>query len=137
MTAADGPNTRADRKRKKVGERGEQMAAELLIKAGYTIRERNWQPKNSHLEVDIIAQIDDVIVFVEVKSRTDFEFMDPARAVGTAKIKNLIKAAGRYMASLEHDYEYRFDIITVSGEGDESDLELDHLPDAFYPPLGR
>ena len=123
----------SDRRRKSVGAEGERMAAELLIARGYTIRERNWKPKNSNLEVDIIAQCDNVIVFVEVKTRTQTDILDPAEAVTPAKIRKLVAAANRYMSLLEADYEYRFDVITVSGEG--PDAEIDHLPDAFYPPL--
>lgn len=114
------------------GQFAEQMAAEHLMMQGYVIRERNWRPKNSHLEIDIIAQTGDTIVFVEVKARgSDDE--DPADAVDLRKQKKLSRAADIYLTSLGEDYFYRFDIITVTGT--PAHYELEHLDDAFLPPL--
>ena len=62
------------------GQVAEQLASEYLMAKGYTIRERNWRPKGSHLEVDIITQADNVIVFVEVKARTDEDYVRPMRS---------------------------------------------------------
>lgn len=114
------------------GQAAEQLASEYLISQGYTIRERNWRPKGTHLEVDIITQADDVIVFVEVKARTRDD-VDPAEAVDRKKVMRLVRAADIYLRSLPYDFEYRFDIITVSGT--LAGYELDHIQDAFLPPL--
>lgn len=114
------------------GQAAEQLAAEYLISKGYTVRERNWRPKGTHLEVDIITQADDVIVFVEVKART-CDDVDPAEAVDRKKVMRLVRAADIYLRSLPYDFEYRFDIITVSGT--LAGYELDHIQDAFLPPL--
>lgn len=114
------------------GQAAEQLASEYLISQGYTIRERNWRPKGTHLEVDIITQADDVIVFVEVKARTCGD-VDPAEAVDRKKVMRLVRAADIYLRSLPYDFEYRFDIITVSGT--LAGYELDHIKDAFLPPL--
>jgi|InofroStandDraft_1065614.scaffolds.fasta_scaffold12119_2 putative endonuclease len=114
------------------GQVAEQLASEYLMAKGYTIRERNWRPKGSHLEVDIITQADNVIVFVEVKARTDEDY-DPADAVGRKKISRLVRAANAYLQSLPYGFEYRFDVITVSGT--QGSCTLDHLEDAFLPPL--
>lgn len=114
------------------GQAAEQLASEYLISQGYTIRERNWRPKGTHLEVDIITQADDVIVFVEVKARTRDD-VDPAEAVDRKKVMRLVRAADIYLRSLPYDFEYRFDIITVSGSF--TSYELDHIQDAFLPPL--
>lgn len=123
-----------DKERKERGAEAEQRAAEHLLLEGYTLRERNWRPGNSHLEVDIIAQTGRTIVFVEVKARADGD-TDPADAVDGRKMRRLVRAAAAYLAQQpEDDLEYRFDIITVSGSGPEA--RLDHIPDAFLPPLG-
>ncbi len=114
------------------GQVAEQLASEYLMAKGYTIRERNWRPKGSHLEVDIITQADNVIVFVEVKARTGEDY-DPADAVGRKKISRLVRAANAYLQSLPYGFEYRFDVITVSGT--QGSCTLDHLEDAFLPPL--
>jgi len=114
------------------GMAAENIAAEFLLRKGYTIRERNWRPKGSHLEIDIIAQLGKEMVFVEVKARNS-DGIDPVEAVDTAKIKKIVRAANIYLAALPHEFFYRFDIITV--KGDEAEYELDHIPDAFLPPL--
>lgn len=110
----------------------ERIAAEYLVGKGYVIRERNWRPKNSHLEIDIITQQEDEMIFVEVKARGNND-IDPADAVDERKIRRLVRAAEIYLSLQAHDFRYRFDIITVSG--DENSYTLDHIPDAFIPPL--
>lgn len=114
------------------GNRAEQLAAEFLMSKGYAIRERNWRPSPAHFEVDIIAQKDADIVFVEVKARTDTS-VDPADAVDARKQRNISRAADIYLRRLPHLHYYRFDIIAVSGEGDKT--EITHIEDAFMSPL--
>lgn len=110
----------------------EQIASDWLLARGYTIRERNWRPSTGHKEIDIIAQIDDDIVFVEVKARSG-EGVDPVDAVDLKKIRNLVNAADRYLSGIEYPVNYRFDIMTLSGS--PADYRIDHYPDAFLAPL--
>lgn len=114
----------------------EQAAAEMLLTRGYTIRERNWCPGRGHLEIDIIAQKEMTLAFVEVKARTS-DFIDPVQAVTPAKIKKIVRAANVYMLSLPaHEADAlmpRFDIMAVAGTPPLWDIE--HIPDAFIPPL--
>ncbi|MCM1290468.1 MAG: YraN family protein [Prevotella sp.] len=147
-------------KAKEFGHFAEQVASEYLLVNGYTVRERNWRPKMSHLEVDIIAQKGSTIVIVEVKARTS-DFSDPADAVDDKKMRKLVRAASIYLSSCKENFDCRFDIITVRPRSSESEevetysssfaskyapknMEptlvtdtyiLDHLPDAFLPPL--
>ncbi len=114
------------------GKEAERIAADWLRAQGYTVRETNWKPRNTHLEVDIIAERDATLIFVEVKAR-DAEGQDPIEAVDEKKMRRLVRAADSYIRSQPLDYEYRFDIITL--EGNASDYRLDHIPDAFLPPL--
>ena len=114
------------------GKIAEQIAAEHLIKQGYVVRERNWQPMHGHVEIDIISQKDNVLIFIEVKARQSEDY-DPADAVDDKKIRKLVRAAESYLRSQEYDFEYRFDIITVTGN--EQHHILDHIEDAFLPPL--
>ena len=117
---------------KEWGRFAENMAMEYLLSKGYVIRETNWRPKNSHLEVDIICQDGDKIVFAEVKARQGYDH-DPADAVDDKKIRRLVRAADMYLSAQPYDFSYRFDIVTVSGSYDNP--QLDHLPDAFLPPV--
>jgi putative endonuclease len=82
--------------------------------------------------VDIIAQHEDEMVFVEVKARKN-RYTDPADAITPDKIRKLVRAANRYLSGQDLDFSYRFDVITISGTPD--DYELDHIEDAFLPPL--
>ena len=123
-----------ERKRiaKEWGQKAEDIAAEYLSAQGYVVRERNWSPRGAHVELDIISQSDNTIIFVEVKARSG-NYEDPADAVDERKIRRIARAADAYLRLLPDDFEYRFDIITVSGNA--SFWTLDHIPDAFLPPL--
>lgn len=114
----------------KFGKIAETIAAEFLITQGYTVRERNW--RCGHLEIDIIAQKENIIVFVEVKARNG-KYSDPLDAVDNKKIKRITNAANGYISSLQYDFDCRFDIIAITGN--EKDYSLEHIEDAFIPPL--
>lgn len=111
----------------------EKVVTEHLVRNGFTIRETNWRPKHTHKEVDIIAQKDNVVAFVEVKGRSNPDF-DPLDAIDSKKIKNLVKAADIYLRSYEFNYEFRFDIASVVGSPEQ--YELVYIEDAFLPPIG-
>lgn len=112
------------------GAEGEQLAMEHLLKEGYTIRERNW--KCGKLELDIVAQLGTMIVIVEVKSRNG-RHGDPLDALDKKKIRRILNAANVYMGNLEHEMDCRFDVVTLVGNKDS--YVLDHIVDAFFPPL--
>lgn len=116
----------------KWGHQAELIVKEYLQTKGYTVRETNWRPKSSRSEIDIIAQKDDTIIFVEVKARKDKDF-DPADAVTPDKIRKLVRGANSYLDIQQFDFFYRFDVATVSGTPD--DYTLDYIEDAFLPPL--
>lgn len=118
----------------KWGKQAENLVCEYLIAKGFTIRERNWRPKTSKSEIDIIAQKDDILAFVEVKARTDRD-VDPTEAITPEKIKNVVRGANAYLNMMDHDLFYRFDVAAVNGDAD--DYVLDYLEDAFLPPLIR
>ena len=114
------------------GKQAENLVCEYLISKGYTVRERNWRPKTSHSEIDIIAQTGETLVFVEVKARTDRE-ADPTDALTKDKIKNLVRGANSYLLGQDFAFYYRFDVAAVNGSVD--DYSIDYLEDAFLPPL--
>jgi putative endonuclease len=114
-----------------LGQKGEDLAADYLQKSGYKILFRNWKwGKN---EIDIIAENNDFIAFVEVKTRHDDFRMHPITAVTKEKQKSIIRAAGGYIQKFNIDKEGRFDIITVIKSIDT--FKIDHLENAFYPTL--
>ena len=115
------------------GQISEDRAAAYLMARGYTIRDRNWRV--GHKEIDIIAQKDGVIAIVEVKARKSDRYGDAIEAVTDQKIHHLVSAAHAYVRYHRIDLPIRFDIITVVGT--EPPYKIEHIPDAFYPPLWR
>ena len=113
-----------------IGKWGEQMAVDCLTTEGWIIRERNW--RLGHLEVDIIAQKDNVMVFVEVKARAE-GIEEALEAVDRKKRRNMALGADKYLQMQPQWFEYRFDIIAVDPTQDPPTLE--HIPDAFESPL--
>lgn len=108
------------------GEFAEELAAQEYIKNGYTVLERNWYLGKT--EIDIIAQKDDVIVLAEVKARKNSE-SDALAAVTVDKRKRMIRAADNYLRRLRGNYDYRFDIVAVTGNIRNYQLEI--FEDAF------
>ena len=81
-----------------LGHKGEDMAAKYLQEQGYFILERNWMNKGRK-ELDIIATKDDVIVFVEVKTRKVGSVTTPISAVDDKKQRRICLAADSYLKS--------------------------------------
>lgn len=114
-----------------LGKRGEQTAVDHLLSNAYTILERNWS--TGHKEIDIIAEDDNYIIFVEVKARSiDFQ-VHPRDAISVPKQRNIIFAAQTYIERNLPRKEARFDIISIVFDGKR--FELEHICDAFYPTL--
>ena len=113
------------------GQISEDRAAAYLMARGYTIRNRNW--RLGHKEIDIVAQKNGVLVIVEVKARRDDRFGDPADAVTDDKIRRLVQAAHAYVRYHRISWPVRFDVVAITGEPGNQTVE--HIEDAFYPPL--
>lgn len=111
-----------------LGKKAEDLAAEYLVKNGYTILVRNFRFKKN--EIDIIAEKDNKIVVVEVKARSTDFFILPQEAVTKSKIKAIVLAANHFMEEFNKNQEVRFDIISVLPDPD-GQLEIEHIQDAF------
>ena len=111
-----------------LGKLGEELAVEFLRKEGYEILETNWTFQKA--EIDIIAQKENTLTVVEVKTRSSIEFGLPQDFVKPKKIQLLVKAINEYVVSKNLDVEVRFDIIAVHKE--DKSFAIEHLKDAFY-----
>ncbi|WP_309614393.1 YraN family protein [Flavobacterium sp.] len=111
-----------------LGKFGEELAVEFLQKNGYAILETNWTFQKA--EIDIIAQKDNIVAVVEVKTRSSIDFGLPQDFVKPKKIQLLVKAVNEYIVSNEIDSEVRFDIIAIYKE--DKTYKIDHIEDAFY-----
>ena len=96
-----------------LGRWGEDIAANFLKMRGYTILAQN--KHIGHAEVDVLAQKDDELVFVEVKTRSSSVYGQPEEAVDNRKLTHLIEAAQRYVIEEQSDLPWRIDVIAITG----------------------
>lgn len=115
----------------KLGKAGEDAAVAYLEREDYIIRHRNW--RRGHLELDIVAAKENELIVIEVKTRRDTDFGLPEDAVDALKIRRTVRAADAYMKLFQIDSPVRFDIVTVVGK--EENFKIEHIKEAFYPPL--
>ena len=94
-----------------LGKKGEQLAVDYLVGKGYVIIEKNYRFQKA--EVDVIAQKENVLVAVEVKTRSSVYYGNPQDFVNPKKIKLLAFAIDNYVIEKDLDVEIRFDIIAV------------------------
>ena len=118
-----------------LGQEGEQLAADYLVKKGYRIIERNYRFHRN--EIDIIARHGRTLCFVEVKTRLSSAKGHPAEAVTLKKQHEIIKAARAYLAlSRQGEGDCRFDVVAIRVQGLDgkriSSFAIDHYPDAFW-----
>jgi putative endonuclease len=114
--------------KQRLGNRGEAAAERLLASKRYRILDRNW--RRGRLELDLVCEDGDEIVFVEVKTRTAGTLGSPADGMNPAKRRNLIKAAQCWLAAHKAwERACRFDVVCVTDEGQE--LRLEHHTNAF------
>ncbi|TDZ77209.1 hypothetical protein DE4585_01459 [Mycobacteroides salmoniphilum] len=110
--------------RVQIGSRGEDLAAEYLSGDGFTILDRNWRCRYG--ELDIIAAEGEVLVFVEVKTRTGRAFGTPAEAVTHTKLRRLRRLAGIWLAAQDGSWPaVRIDVIEIRLSG--SVPEITHI----------
>jgi uncharacterized protein (TIGR00252 family) len=96
------------------GNAAETATAEELVRQGFTILQRNWRTK--WCEVDIIASLEDVIWFIEVKYRATELFGDGLEYIGHSKMVHLERAAALWVSQQQYDGEYTLGAVAVTGE---------------------
>lgn len=111
-----------------LGKLGEQLAVEYLQKNGYEILETNWTFQKA--EIDIIAQKENILAIIEVKTRSSIDFGLPQDFVKPKKIQLLVKAVNEFVINRELDKNVRFDIIAINKE--DNGYNIEHLIDAFF-----
>lgn len=116
---------------KELGRIGEAMAAKHLLEKGYTIHSKNYI--YDHAEVDIVAEENGMLVFVEVKTRMSAYLSDPSLLISRKKQRQIIKASDNFAREFHPGKESRFDVIIIITNDKYTSLE--HIVDAFYPML--
>lgn len=113
-----------------LGQLGEQLAQEQLMRHSWIILDRNWHSRYG--ELDIVAlDPHEVLVFVEVKARRSTRFGTPQEAVSTTKQRKVRKTALQWIAahSNVHHYSTRFDVIAISIT--DNTVNYVHVKEAF------
>lgn len=110
-----------------LGRQGEALAASYLETRGYRILARNFRVRGA--ELDIVAEKNGTLVFVEVKTRRTGRYGSPGQAVGCRKQQKIIFAARCFLRQNDReDCFCRFDVIEVYAA---AGWRLRHLPGAF------
>ena len=108
-----------------LGHFGEQIAVQYLTEKGYKILDTNFYTKFG--EIDLICECQGVIIFVEVKTRTNKQFGNPEGSVNKKKIENLISVAKQYM--INKNQSWQIDVVSVLLK--DGDADIDHFPNCI------
>ncbi|NLM44183.1 MAG: YraN family protein [Clostridiales bacterium] len=118
------------RDNKRLGGIGEKVAIEYLKKQGYHIIETNFKCKQG--EIDIIAADDDIIVFIEVKTRSSDVYGQPSEAVNYYKQRKIVQVALTYLAKRNlFNWMSRFDVVEVIMEQTDKIANINLIKNAF------
>jgi putative endonuclease len=112
---------------RKLGNQGENLAADYLKSKGYNIIKRNFYSKYG--EIDIIATNKIYIIFVEVKLRDKNSMVSAVESVCKNKQSKIIKTAVKFLESDEYELQPRFDVIALTKDYDR--IYIEHLQNAF------
>lgn len=112
---------------KHIGQRGEDIAADYLTEKGYKILHRNYRTPLG--EADMIISDNDVLVFVEVKTRSGTSFGEPFEAVNFRKQEKIRKIALCYLKLHKLQKQVRFDVVSIIAGSGKPDIR--HIMEAF------
>ncbi len=118
-----------------LGRAGESVACDFLVKNGFSIVKRNYTVRGG--EIDIIAEDEKYIIFVEVKTRTAGRSVEKygrgATAVNTVKKEHFLFAVKSYMRAFPSKKKPRIDVIEITLENFEGCVatKISHFPNAF------
>lgn len=114
-----------------LGKQGELLARKYLQDNGYKILSTNFRHRK--FELDLVALHNEILVFVEVKTRSTDFFGAPEEAVDFTKEKHIADASEAFMLNNNslHYIDIRFDIIAIIMN--KSKTQIKHIEDAFFP----
>jgi putative endonuclease len=120
--------------RHRLGASGEEFAERMLCRSGFRILARRYRIREG--EVDLVALDGEVVVFVEVKTRSGRTIAPPAEFVTASKRRRLVRAAAAWLAGRNWlDRRCRFDVVELVAR-EKGGFEVRHLRDAFRPRSG-
>ena len=110
-----------------LGKKGEELAIAFLLEKEYVILEKNYRYQKA--EIDIIVQKENILVVVEVKTRSTNYFGNPEEFENQKKIKLLTMSIDDYVVKNDLDVEVRFDIVAITKK--QNEFVIEHIEDAF------
>lgn len=115
--------------KRSTGNKAENVAGEFLEQHGLKILKRNY--RCAHGEIDLIMQDQDDIVFVEVRSRSRFDYGSPIATIDRCKIQKLIKTALHFLQKQKwiNDVSSRFDVVGI--QIIQNKLQFEWIKNAF------
>jgi len=111
-----------------LGKKGEEIAVEYLKKEGYEIVETNY--RHGRNEIDIISKMGDLLVFVEVKARSNLQYGFPESFVSKKQEKRITQTAEHYIFENNWEQNIRFDVISIETT---KGPRITHFKDAIIP----
>jgi len=115
--------------RQKLGQKGEELALELLEKKGQTILEKNY--RNLFGEIDIIAKDHECLCFVEVRTKSSVDQGHPFESITYRKQRKIVQVASHYLQLNDlNDVQVRFDVMAVIPQNADQ-FQLEYIQNAF------
>ena len=112
------------------GRAGEKLAVRALKRAGYQVLATNFRARGG--EIDVVAEHNGTLVFVEVKTRASDSFASPVLAVNYGKREKLVRAAWYFLKSHSAtSRDCRFDVVSIVTGGQNRRPKIEIIPDAF------
>ncbi|WP_139924812.1 YraN family protein [Hymenobacter sp. DG01] len=112
-----------------LGHEGEEAALRYLLARGYQLVHRNYRYRRAEVDL-IVRQGQQLLVFVEVKTRSSVQYGHPEEFVTERKRQLLRLAAEQVQEELAWTGDIRFDIVALLPAADG--LRIEHFEDAFY-----
>ncbi|MFA7662445.1 MAG: YraN family protein [Patescibacteria group bacterium] len=112
--------------RKSVGDLGEKIAADFLVRQDYFIETKNYHSRFG--EIDIVASKSDCLYFIEVKTRSNQEFGLAEESINFFKKDKLFKTIQDYLSKNEIESEYCFQVIIIYLDFQARRAKIKHYP---------
>jgi putative endonuclease len=93
------------------GRMGEDLATEWLSAQGFTLLHRNW--KHSYFELDVVASKNEVLHFIEVKTRTSATYGHPEEGVNAQKLERLMNAGEEFLHQHPQWKRIQYDVLSI------------------------
>ena len=114
--------------RKELGKWGEEQALQYLVRSGFKLLHQNW--KNRTGEIDLIMLDQEILVFVEVRTKSSTRFGSSIESITPQKKRKLKTMASHYLQYKNYwDKEVRFDLIAIDNY--QNKLKITHIKEIF------